>query len=322
MAASRQSQLPTLAAVGRSLTENLGLKIFAIVAAVILFSLVHGAGDAERSVMVDVVALLPPPEAHKLLLTTLPDQVRVTLRGRRTLVQTLGHGSLAPIQLDLRDPSKHFVILDADQLDLPAGVRVVQIAPANVPLEWAERVERRLPIVVPLVGHARDGLEVPTPVRVQPTFVDVIGPRAEVSELTEVQTQPIDMSPFGAGTQELRQPLVAPAEHARYASAAPVRVVVDVTPAVARRTLRHVSVSAVGGGARVELRPARVDVELEGDPGALDVLDEDAVLPTVDLTDVPATPNAALRPVTLTALPAGVRVSALTPAQVLVTPMR
>jgi len=317
-----RGQVSAVGAFGRALKEYLGLSVFAVLAAVLLFSVVHGAGDAQRSVLVDVVALLPAPGTHKILLTTLPDQVRVTVRGRRTLVQSLGHESLAPVQLDLRDTSKLFYVFDASEFDLPAGVHVAQIAPATIPLEWAERAERRLPISVPMIGHPRDGLAVRGSVHVEPAFVDIVGPAAEVSALTEVQTQPIDVSTFDAGTQELRQPLEAPPEHARYASSASVRVVIEVAPAVARRTLRHVAVSAVGGTARVDLRPARVDVELSGVPSALDALDEDAVVPIVDLTAAAAGPNGVLVPVVLTGLPDSVEATSVTPASVLVTASR
>lgn len=306
-------------AIWRALSDNVGLKLFSVLAAILLFSLVHGWEDAQRTVVVDVVALLPPASAQKVLLTTLPDEVRVTMRGQRTLVQALGRQSLPPVQIDLRDPTKRYFTFDPSELDLPAGVRVTEIVPATIPLEWANRAQRRVPISVPIVGHASDGLQVRSPVRVEPAFVEVIGPAGEVDDLTEVRTQPVDVTAFGVGTQELRQPLEPAPQHAHYVIDAPVRVVVEVVPAVATRTLRHVLVSVVGGAERAELRPSRVDLELRGVPATLDALDEDAVLPMVDLSGGITGPNGVLRDVTVTGLPPGVEVVRVAPGQVLVT---
>ncbi len=77
-------------ALRKALTENVGLKIISLVAAIVLFSLVRGSEDAQRSVFVDVVATLPSPASGKILIGEIPDKVKVTLRGSRSLLNSIG----------------------------------------------------------------------------------------------------------------------------------------------------------------------------------------------------------------------------------------
>jgi YbbR domain-containing protein len=300
----------------RLATENLGLKVLSVVAAVVLFSVVHGAGDLQRGVWVDVVTLLPPESSSKLLLSELPDQVRLTVRGRRALVQSLGRDPIAPVQLDLRDTARRYYAFDPDQFELPAGISIVQIVPEVIELHWADKAERRLPIVPTLVGVPPSGLELRGRARVEPAEMRVVGPAETVERLTELPTEAVDIARLGVGLQDVRVPLRAPPEHVRFADGAPVRVLLELLPKLERRTLRRVQVSAVGGGERVDLRPARVDVVVEGPVAAVADVDIDTVIATVDASATPA--SGAMRAVEVRGLPEGVQLVSVTPSEVLV----
>ncbi len=306
----------------RALTDNLGLKIVALAAAVLLFSIVHGAGDLQRSVSVDVVTLLPPASARKMLLSDVPDTVRVTVSGRRALVQALGREPLPPIQLDLRDTGRRFVNVDATPLDLPAGLRVVQLNPPMLELAWAERAERRLPVVVSLVGAPPEGLEVRGARRVDPAEVRVVGPASVVDRLTEVSTAPIDLARYAAGSQDVRVPLAAAPPHVTFGDGAPVRVTFEFLPKLESLTLRRLTVAAVGGGPRTELRPARVDVVLRGTRDVVADFERDVVIPTITVGEAGAGSGATMRPVEVHGLPEGIEVVSVTPPEVLVSATR
>lgn len=92
----------------RALTDHLGLKLVALVASVGLFVIVRGTEDAQISISVDVVALLPPPSTERMLVSEIPDEIRVTLRGSRSVLNAVRRDGMQPIQMDLRDASAHF----------------------------------------------------------------------------------------------------------------------------------------------------------------------------------------------------------------------
>ena len=85
-----------------ALTENVGLKMLSFFCALLLYSLVHGSQDAQKSVSVDLVVLLPPESAQRVLVSQLPPRVRVTLRGSRTALDELHASSDAPPSAALR----------------------------------------------------------------------------------------------------------------------------------------------------------------------------------------------------------------------------
>ena len=67
-------------------TENFSLKVLSLVFALLLYSLVHGAQEAQRSLSVSLEVLPPPESANRVLVSQIPPQVRVTIRGARTVV--------------------------------------------------------------------------------------------------------------------------------------------------------------------------------------------------------------------------------------------
>ena len=59
------------------MVDNLGLKLISLVAALILYASIHGSQDAARTVAVDVVAVLPPAAANRVLTSPLPSRARI-----------------------------------------------------------------------------------------------------------------------------------------------------------------------------------------------------------------------------------------------------
>lgn len=303
-------------ALRRAFTENLGLKILALAAAIGLFVIVRGTEDAQISVAVDVVALLPPASTPRMLVSEIPDEVRVTLRGSRSVLNAVRRGGLPPIQMDLRDAAAHFYYFEQDEFELPAGANIVQIAPSAVPLRWVERAERRVrvqPVVDGTVaaGHVLSGTTV------EPGIVQIRGAATEVRRLEEVRTETIDVAGLSAGRHERRVPLGPLPEHVRYVDTPSVMVTLTVEEETASRTLRDLEVAAVGAtGATV--RPAHVNVVVSGPRGRVTDLSPSRIVPYVDVSGVDPARGAQPLPIALRGVPEGMTATP-EPAEVFVT---
>lgn len=303
----------------RIFRENVGIKIISLLASFALFAAVRGSGDAQRTVSVEVQTVPPPASSNRILLTPIPDTVRVTLRGRAALLNRLSREPLAPVQVDLRDTTRRFYALDVDAFTLPPGVSATQIVPASIDLEWAERAEKRVPVIAVFSGRTPAGFEVRRPPRVEPSTVLVSGPVAEVRRIQQLQTESIDVGSFAAGAHSLQVPLERMRGHLSASDDGQVTVRFDIAPESEERLLRHVAVSAVGASARVEIRPARVDFVLRGPRTVMSSLDVEQVLATVDMNGVTEGAGSVLRPVQVRGLPENVDVVRINPAEVLVT---
>ncbi len=312
--------MPRQKLLTRVFRENIGLKALSLVASLALFASVRGSGDAQRSVSVEVSTIPPASSSRRILLTNIPDTVRVTLSGRSALLNRLSREPLPPVQLDLRDTTRRFYSFDVNAFALPPGVSAVQVSPQSIDLEWADRAEKRVPVVATITGRVTDGYEVRNPIRFEPATIVVSGPAAEVRRIQQVQTEPIQINTFAIGSHSLPVPIERARGHLSYSDEGQVVVRFDIVPETEERVLRHLLVAVVGGSAHADIRPARVDVVLRGPRSILRTLDQDQILPTVDLEGIVAGSNAALRPLQVRGLPDAVEVVRTNPPEVLVAP--
>jgi YbbR domain-containing protein len=274
----------------RLVLDNYPLKLVALVLSVALFSLVHSDQDAQRSIYVDVVALLPPPTTDQMLVSDLPSQVRVTLRGSRSRIAAMQRDDFAPIQMDLRDSGRRHFYFDQSAIDVSGPVHVVGIEPASLDLVWATRISRRVPVRPRLRGSPESGMMVKQPLELAPSNVTIQGPKSEVDAIAEVFTDEIPVEGLGKGVHERRvqlQPLTS--GHVKYKDDQNVDAKVEIVAEYGERSLKHLEV-AVLGAAQAQLRPNVVSVTLNGPVRELAEIEADQVVPYVDLSTV--APNA------------------------------
>ena len=303
----------------RALTEHIGLKLVALVASVGLFVIVRGTEDAQISISVDVVALLPPPSTERMLVSEIPDEIRVTLRDSRSVLNAVRRDGMQPIQMDLRDANAHFYYFEQEELELPAGASIVQIAPAAVPLTWVDRAERRVRVDPVFEGEVAEGNLLVGSV-VDPSSVQIRGAASEVRRIEVVRTQPVDLTELGPGRHQRRVPLTALPDHVTYVDTVSVVVTVTVEEEEGSRNFEDLEVSVMGGES-VALRPARVDVRLRGPRARIDDLHPRRVVPFVDVSALDPDRGAQPLAVQIRGLPDGI-VGTPDPAEVLAVPAR
>lgn len=267
--------------MARLFVENYPLKLLSFGFAIALFSLVHSDQDAQRSMYVDVVALLPPQASGKILVSPLPARVKVTLRGSRARLAALGHDDFTPVQMDLRDPGRNYFYFDASAVGVSGPFRVVSIEPASVQLTWRTRAEKTLPVEVKLTGTPAVGYAVRRPVVANPAHVTLTGPKDEIDLLRAVSTEDINVDGLGAGVHERRVRLMPLPGHVSYAADGSVSARVEIDAQMSERVFAGLEVAVIGPG-DVVLRPTSVQVTLRGPQAMLAQLSSEQVVPYVE----------------------------------------
>lgn len=301
----------------RIFIENYPLKLLALGFAIALFSVVHSDQDAQRSMYLDVVALLPPANADKVLVSTLPARVKITLRGSRSRLAALEHDDFAPVQMDLRDPSKQYYRFNPGSIGVSGPFRVVAIEPSSVSLTWRPRAEVSLPVHVKMHGTPQPGFMVRRPVMVTPGTIDVSGPDEEVHALTEVSTEEISVDGLGPGVHERHARLEALSGHVMYADQNSVTVRLEVDAEQSERIFPSLEVAVVGPG-DVSLRPASVQVTLRGPSRALAGMSVEQLVPYVEPGGDGAPGSVQALPVKLKGVPDGCTAAQIVPDSVMV----
>jgi YbbR domain-containing protein len=265
----------------RLITRNFGLKLLALSLSLMLFSLVHSDVDAQRTIFLPVVQTVPPATSGKMLISPLPAQVKVTLRGSRSKLSSLSRDELAPLQIDLTDTSQRYYYFDPNAIDVGSNVRVIEISPAMVALDWAVAGERRIPVHVQLEGELERGYALEGDVEVNPGSITLRGPEKVLEGINTVSTEPMSLIGLGLGKHTRRVPLEPAPGNVTYIEDTAVEVRLSVRPMLAERTFKRLEVACLGD-AQVEVRPERVDVTLRGAQELLASLEPDALVPYIE----------------------------------------
>lgn len=305
-----------LHAVRLFFTDNLGLKASALGIAILMFSLVHGAEDMERNVYVGVVVQPPSDAQDMILVTEIPDRVRVRLKGSRARLNAIRQENLPPVDVSLKTKEEPRYYLEKEMFDLPTGVSVMQVVPPSLVFKWVPRAVRELPVEVSLDGKLPDGLEWAGEPEVFPETMDVEGPRDVVNSMRTVRSMEVDVGELEDGVVQREVPLVGAPANTTF-EAQTVLVTLRVQPKMTERVLSPLRVDAEGVVPRA-LRPRAISARLRGPESVLAQLNPASVLAIVNLSGAPVKKGAVAVPVELRGLPDEIEVLELEPAVITV----
>jgi YbbR domain-containing protein len=307
----------------RAFTENLGIKTVALIITVVLFVLVRFQEKVDRWIDVEVAVMRPSAKSGLVVTSDMPDKVRVSLRGRSSVIKAVKSGDTGQVVVDLsgrETEGTSTFYFEPEMFDFPSGVEILHINPESVQVRIERIVTRRVPVNVRTVGKPKPGLELEgTPIAVPPEAT-ISGPSSVVNGVAALDTEDVDVSALDVGEHELHVSLKrVGGVLVKYVDRLTVVAEVRYTPG--QRVLTALPVRARVGERLIpegaETRPAAVTAILSGPKIALDALDTAAVMTIAAVEDVAAIRGGSvIAPVQLNGLPPGVEVKAIEPATV------
>lgn len=270
-AAGPRSPRRVFEAIRGAFLDNFGLKVLSIALAFSLWFFVN-AGERDTEAAFQVPLELRNIPADLMIVSPRVDFVDLRVSGPRTLLSRIDRDKLSMV-LDLdgvrAGPAVFRVVTDA--LNLPRGVKVVRLTPAEVTLELARIIRRKVPVRVALSGKPPGDLRV-TDVKVAPEVVEVIGPVDEVEQFKVAETLPLDLTGASAGLIEREIGLEPPREYLSL-SASLVHAQVLLEEPEKSRTFSNVSVVVRQGTYRTSVEPSRVKITVRGPQSAIESLE-------------------------------------------------
>jgi hypothetical protein len=318
---SKPSRLRSmLSSAWEASVENLGLKITSVLIAMALYGVVRGAGTVERALEVNLLVRPPPTDVRRVLMTDLPDRVRVVVKGPPTLVNAIRPESIGGVEVNVSDGHIAVARIDTATLQLPAGVTITSLQPSSLQLAWEDLVERDVGVRVETVGRTAPGTRLAAAIEAIPSRVHVTGPALYVDGLSAVRTEAIDITGLEAGQHTRRVALELPRSRVHYVGVTSVRVAITVERDLIERRLEHLEVTVVGSQ-RVTLRPSVVTIRVRGLAEPVAAIDPTLIVPTVDVSEEVVSRREAVRlPVRAGHLPAGIELVAIEPPEVIAAP--
>jgi YbbR domain-containing protein len=262
-------------------TENMNLKLLSLGFALLLYSLVHGSQEAQKSLLLSVVAMTPNDAANRELVTPIPAQIRVTVRGPRATLDDLHADDVGSVQLDLRSGNETRKTFDPSMVPVPPGLVVEQIDPPSIDLTWEDRISRDVPVEVGIVGTPAPGFVVKGVPAADPEMVRLRGAKSEAIVVQHARADAFDVTGLTAG-KYTRQLAIDRPGHLAY-DASSVSATVEIGREVVERLFSRVPV-AVLGHANAKAQPSEVDVRLTCPPEVVRALRPEQIVPRVQAT--------------------------------------
>jgi hypothetical protein len=266
-----------------AVTENMNLKLLSFAFALVIYSLVHGGQDARRSVVVDLEAILPPESSDRVLVSSIPQSVRIFARGSNQTIDNLRASSVSVV-IDLSQNPPTHVTFDPKMVRLPEGVNVEieQFDPAFIDLKWEQRVVRDVPVQVSVVGTPADGFVVKGALVAEPKAVKVRGPQSEVMVLQHVRADAFDVRGLTEGGYPRQLAIERPSPRLRIDPTSAI-VTAEITREVSERVFNKIPVVVVGP-AKGKATPAEVDIRLVCPPEIVRSLRPEQIVAQVEVT--------------------------------------
>jgi len=215
-----------------SLRQNLYLKLFSLILAVVCWYVVRGEEERVRDYAV-------PLEYTNLsssydLSGQVIDTVAVRLRAPEPVLRTITEDRLsARIDLSKAPLGEQYITLTPGMIGVPGGARVDQVNPDLIKVRIERKIKREVPVVAEFVGAPPRGY---TKIRhvIDPPMVTIEGPANEVTQVIRALTGTIlldgetvdyevEATPIPDAPSWSRVHVVAPQ--------GPVRVSVSIGPA-------------------------------------------------------------------------------------------
>lgn len=264
-------------------TENLGLKLMALVFSLGFFGYVHGREDIEQRTIPMSVISLPPEGGEKELMTRVPASVHLTVRGPARAMATLIHEGVPPVEVDLRQGYPKRVQFKREMFTLPRDVEIVMVDPPSFDLEWEDVVTRQVPLHASLTGTPADGRVVSGEAKVDPEKVTVRGPTTLVETMQFAALAPYVVTGLTEGTWARRIAITSPPQRVELLGQPAATVTIEVVRRKSDKRFPGLEVQVVGPS-YASVLPRLVDVTVTGVPEAISALHEDQIVPRADLT--------------------------------------
>jgi len=204
-----------------------GALLLALVIAVILWSLAHGASSIERAY--DVPIELEAMSDDLVVTDQTPRKINVRIMGSQAALRNLKPGKLRyPIDVSGSKPGDADFEVDVSNIALPRGARIVSRSPSRIFIHFEPRGRKAVGIRVDTAGALPQGYVLER-VEVLPSHVWLTGARGHVLRLREVVTEPIDLSGLNA-REEREVSLLLGAGTVRMEKQEAIKVVLHIAP--------------------------------------------------------------------------------------------
>jgi YbbR domain-containing protein len=262
--------------------KNVGKKILAITIAVFLWFIANVEHDIEKSLSINVnyVNL----HSDLVIVNKPPEKLNIRIRGSRTQLSSISPRNIAfTVDLANASPGLSKFEVQTDQIKTPRGVLVTGITPAEIKVDIDKLMVKEVDVRPVIEGPADTGYEVVGVPTVDPSKVEIRGPRSIVSKVERLNTDSISV--VGVRSKfTIQVPLKPVNPLVDLVKDEIVRVTVDIQEQIVEKQFKNIDIKLVNFDDReVEpLGPMKAELEFEGPYSIIRDLNSDDINVYVD----------------------------------------
>ncbi len=172
-------------------TENLGLKVSALLIAVFLWFFVTSQGQSEISLEVPVELKNIPSELGVQSISS--KTVTLTVRGQERFMKNLSASDIR-VFLDLGRAAQGESLypVNKDDVRLPFAMTVMTVSPASLKIRLEEIMSKTVRVQAQLLGAPEGG--VISTVLIEPKVVLIKGLKSDIRKVNSLKTEPFDVT--------------------------------------------------------------------------------------------------------------------------------
>jgi YbbR domain-containing protein len=207
-----------------------GTLLLSAAIAMVLWGMAHGTSSVDRGV--DIPVLFDGVPDDLVIVGQSVDKVNLRVLGTRAALRNISSDRLEyRIEVAGAKPGHAVFEVDPSLIELPRGVRAVSRSPAAIEVDFERRGRKAVRVRADVTGEVAAGFAVGA-VEVDPPRVWIAGARGEVLQLSEIVTEPLDVTGLQAPV-ERKVRLALGSEHMWPEQDGPVIVRIAIEPLAA-----------------------------------------------------------------------------------------
>lgn len=233
------------------------LKFISLVLAIVLWYFVGGEDRVIKNVMIPIEIINLPRDL--VISNQFKKEIEVTVSGPRSMIQEMSSRAITrQVDLSLATPGTMVLENDNDHIPVPRGITVQRVQPSSIILSLDKLIQKKFPVFAKTVGKVANGYLVKS-LKMDPDFITITGPLTTLSQVSELNTRPINLDGMKQSIQ-LQVPLALEPAIVELIGETSVTAELSIGVITVKKTLDDLEVHATVDGIRRSVKPKTVQV--------------------------------------------------------------
>ncbi len=297
----------------RGIFDNLGLKLFSILFAFVMWFFVSGERQSYTEISYTLPLEFKNIPSDLIITNDFQDKVEIRMNGPAALLNSVRSEKLK-YTIDLNDisPGESSFLINTENIDILRGLRITKISPSKINLMLERIVKKTVPVALTLTGELPEGYKIVRHL-VTPANVEIRGPQSEVKHIKSVPTGEIELTNVRATIQKNISLVFKDIFHSEIISDKNISATIEIAEEILDKEFKEIPLELRGlEGEEYSFEPKMLDLTLTGTYLNFKHFTKESIVAYINAKDVDDTPQT-LKPVI--ELPLNLTIKSTVPAE-------